>query len=95
MAFVAAMLVAFFGFFRKANVCPAQEGSNPVTDQSPCGASPAQIKEQGDWKSSAYLLYLEFDDPARARVAALMASSILLSTWRSPDHPFPQRHPPA
>jgi hypothetical protein len=39
-----------------------------------CGASPAQIKEQGDWKSSAYLLYLEFVDPARARVAALMGS---------------------
>jgi hypothetical protein len=34
MAFAAAMLVAFFGFFRKANVCPLQEGTNPVTDQS-------------------------------------------------------------
>ena len=198
------MLVAFFGFFRKANVCPVQDGTNPVTDQSPvrrcdfeftedmtlvwvnlrrtktiqfgqrtlrvplpaipgsvlcpvtalsrlfsavpswprglclflprplgslnhlhpqilcqrnlktslcpigmesarysghsfrrggatfafqCGATPAQIKEQGDWKSSAYLLYLEFDDPARARVASLMAHSILLSTWRFPGQP--------
>jgi hypothetical protein len=35
MAFAAAMLVAFFGFFRKTNVCPLQEGTNPVTDQSP------------------------------------------------------------
>lgn len=211
MAFIAAMLVAFFGFFRKANVCPTQEGTNPVVEQSPvrrgdfefaadlslvwvnlrrtktiqfgqrtlrvplpaipgsvlcpvtalsrlfsavaigpeefafstpdhlgrltslthksfvarfkselscigfdsaryaghsfrrggatfafqCGASPAQIKEQGDWKSSAYLLYLEFDDPARARVAALMAHSILLTTWRFPDRPPHQRHPPA
>lgn len=203
MAFSAAMLVAFFGFFRKANVCPVQSGTNPVTEQSPvrkgdfefaedmslvwvnlrrtktiqfgqrtlriplpaipgsvlcpvtalsrlfsavpghpedfafsfpditgrltnfthktfvsqfkdslsriginparysghsfrrggatfafqCGATPAQIKEQGDWKSSAYLLYLEFDDPARARVASLMAHSILLSTWRFPGQP--------
>lgn len=203
MAFTAAMLVAFFGFFRKANVCPVQAGTNPVDEQSPvrrcdfdfaddmtliwvnlrrtktiqfgqrtlrvplpaipgsvlcpvtalrrlfaavpgrpedfafsfpgpsgqlmtfthrsfvnefkhslahigmnparysghsfrrggatfafqCGASPAQIKEQGDWKSSAYLLYLEFDDPARARVAALMAQSVLHTTWRFPGHP--------
>lgn len=203
LAFTAAMLVAFFGFFRKANVCPVQSGTNPVDEQSPvrrcdfefsddmtlvwvnlrrtktiqfgqrtlrvplpaipgsilcpvnalsrlfsavpgrpedfafsfpgpsgrlttfthksfvtefknslaqtgmdsarysghsfrrggatfafqCGATPAQIKEQGDWKSSAYLLYLEFDDPARARVASLMAHSILLSTWRFPGRP--------
>ena len=203
LAFVATMLVAFFGFFRKANVCPTHLGTNPVTEQSPvrrcdfefaddmqlvwvnlrrtktiqfgqrtlrlplpaipgsslcpvtalhrlfsavpsspedfafsfpdasgrlthfthknfvnqfkdslfrigvdparyaghsfrrggatfafqCGATPAQIKEQGDWKSSSYLLYLEFDDPARARVASLMAHSILLSTWRSPAQP--------
>jgi hypothetical protein len=57
-----------------------------------CGA---QIKEQGDWKSSAYLLYLEFDDPARARVAALMAHSILLTTWRFPGHHPHWRQPPA
>jgi hypothetical protein len=60
-----------------------------------CGASPAQIKEQGDWKSSAYLLYLKFDDPARARVAALMAHSILLTTWRFPGHHPHWRQPPA
>ena len=210
MAFSAAMLVAFFGFFRKANVCPVQAGTNPVMDLSPvrrcdfefsedmglvwvnlrrtktiqfgqrtlrvplpaipgsvlcpvtalsrlfsavpghpedfafsfpdtsgrltnfthkafvgrfkdsltrigvnsaqysghsfrrggatfafqCGATPAQIKEQGDWKSSAYLLYLEFDDPARARVAALMAHSILLTTWRFPVRPQHQHLPP-
>jgi hypothetical protein len=35
LAFVAAMLVAFFGFFRKANVCPATDSANPVTDLSP------------------------------------------------------------
>src|SRR3569833_1921030 len=35
MAFTAAMLVAFFGFFRKANVCPVQSGTNPVDEQSP------------------------------------------------------------
>jgi hypothetical protein len=35
MAFAAAMMVAFFGFFRNASVCPLQEGTNPVTDQSP------------------------------------------------------------
>lgn len=35
MAFAAAMLVAFFGFFRKANVCPVHDGTNPVVDQSP------------------------------------------------------------
>jgi hypothetical protein len=53
-----------------------------------CGAPPAQIKEQGDWKSAAYLLYLEFDDSARARMAALMAQGILSpSTWRSPVQP--------
>jgi hypothetical protein len=60
-----------------------------------CGASPAQIKEQGDWKSSAYLLYLEFDDPARARVASLMAHSIMLTTWRFSGHPLHWRRPPA
>jgi hypothetical protein len=38
-----------------------------------CGAPPAQIKEQGDWKSSACLLYFEFDNKARAQVAGLMA----------------------
>jgi hypothetical protein len=211
MAFAAAILVAFFGFFRRANVCPVHDGANPAVDQSPirrgdfdfapdmslvwvnlgrtktiqfgqrilrvplpaipgsllcpvtalsrlfaavpsgpedfafsfpapsgaltslthkqfvvdfkaaliaigldssryaghsfcrggatfafqCGASPAQIKEQGDWKSSAYLLYLEFDNPARARVASLMAHSILLTTWRFPGHPPPWRQPPA
>lgn len=53
-----------------------------------CGAPPAQIKEQGDWKSSAYLLYLEFDDTARAQVAGLMARAIFSSpTWRSSDQP--------
>ena len=60
-----------------------------------CGASPAQIKEQGDWKSSAYLLRLEFEDPARARVAALMAHSILLTTWRFPGRPPHWRPSPA
>ena len=35
LAFTAAMLVAFFGFFRKANVCPVQSGTNPVNEQSP------------------------------------------------------------
>jgi hypothetical protein len=34
-AFVAAMLVAFFGFFRKANICPAKESSSPTEDLSP------------------------------------------------------------
>jgi hypothetical protein len=34
-AFVAAMLVAFFGFFRKANICPAKESSTPTEDISP------------------------------------------------------------
>jgi hypothetical protein len=60
-----------------------------------CGASPAQIKEpEGDWKSSAYLLYLEFDDPARARVAALMAHSILLTTLAVPRSSSPLASPP-
>lgn len=35
MAFVAAALVAFFGFFRKANVCPVKDTSNPALDLSP------------------------------------------------------------
>lgn len=203
LAFVAAMLVAFFGFLRKANVCPVKDNGNPAEDLSPvcrgdfefasdlsvvwlhlrktktiqfgqrtlrvplphipgsilcpvtalrrlfgavaappeayafsysvqgrlttlthrvfvarfksdllsvgldssqyaghsfrrggatfafqCGAPAAQIKEQGDWKSSAYLLYLEFDDRARARLASLMAFAVLsASTWRSPDLP--------
>lgn len=203
LAFVAAMLVAFFGFFRKANVCPVKDTATPAEDMSPvrrcdfefaandslvwvnlrrtktiqfgqrtlrvplpaipgsilcpvtilrrlfsvvdappdsfafsfsaqgslttlthrafvarlkaelpyvgydpaqfaghsfrrggatfafqCGAPLAQIKEQGDWKSAAYLLYLEFDDRARAQVATLMSNAILSSsTWRSSVHP--------
>lgn len=34
-AFVAAMLVAFFGFFRKANICPAKDFSTSTEDISP------------------------------------------------------------
>jgi hypothetical protein len=29
------MLVAFFGFFRKANICPAKDHSSPTEDLSP------------------------------------------------------------
>jgi hypothetical protein len=35
LAFVAALLVAFFGFFRKANVCPVKDTANPAVDMSP------------------------------------------------------------
>jgi hypothetical protein len=34
-AFTAAMLVAFFGFFRKANICPAKISRTPAEDTSP------------------------------------------------------------
>jgi hypothetical protein len=39
MAFAAAMLVAFFGFFRKANICPVHDGTNPVVHQFPVPTS--------------------------------------------------------
>jgi hypothetical protein len=42
-----------------------------------CKAPAAQIKEQGDCKSAAHLLYLEFDDRARQRLAALMRAALL------------------
>lgn len=45
MAFVAAMLVAFFGFFRKANICPAQNGANPAIDLSPVRRSDFEFAE--------------------------------------------------
>jgi hypothetical protein len=35
MAFTAAMLVAFFGFFREANICPAKISRTPAEDTSP------------------------------------------------------------
>lgn len=35
LAFVAAMLVAFFGFLRKTNVCPVKDNGNPAEDLSP------------------------------------------------------------
>jgi hypothetical protein len=43
-----------------------------------CGAPPGQIKEHGDWRSNCYMMYLEYDDRARERLAFSMRDHILL-----------------
>lgn len=42
-----------------------------------CGAPPGQIQNQGDWKSACYLMYLEFDDSTREKLATLMRDNLL------------------
>jgi hypothetical protein len=42
------------------------------------GAPPGQIKQHGDWRSNCYMMYLEYDDRARARLASSMRDHILL-----------------